>query len=122
VPVTGRLAATLEGYIAAAHPAPETSDHVFYSVAPGRPVNQSTVYLRFRVQRGKLPLKGLPEDATTAPWSQPRAAGNPLARPRMNAHAPRQLNGTAIIHAQDSVPRWARTVKLGPASQLFFCM
>jgi integrase/recombinase XerD len=30
VPVTGRLTATLEGYIAAAHPAPETSDHVFY--------------------------------------------------------------------------------------------
>ena len=36
VPVTGRLAAILEGYIAAAHPAPETSDYVFYSVAAGR--------------------------------------------------------------------------------------
>ena len=33
VPVTGRLTATLEGYIAAAHPAPETSDYVFYSAA-----------------------------------------------------------------------------------------
>ncbi len=34
VPVTSRLAATLEGYIAAAHPAPESSDYLFYSVAP----------------------------------------------------------------------------------------
>ena len=48
VPVTGRLAATLGAYLAAAHPAPENSDHVFYTVAPGRPINQSTVYLRFR--------------------------------------------------------------------------
>jgi hypothetical protein len=30
----------------------------------------------------------------------------------MNAHAPRQPNGTAITHAQDSVPPRARTVKL----------
>jgi integrase/recombinase XerD len=48
VPVTGRLAATLTGYIAAAHPAPEASDHVFYTVAAGRPINQSTLYVRFR--------------------------------------------------------------------------
>ena len=57
VPVTGRLTATLEGYIAAAHPAPETSDYVFYSVAAGRPINQSTVYLRFR---GYLADAGIP--------------------------------------------------------------
>jgi len=57
VPVTARLTATLEGYIAAAHPAPETSDHVFYSAAPGRPINQSTVYLRFR---GYLADAGIP--------------------------------------------------------------
>ena len=57
VPVTGRLAATLAGDIAAAHPAPETSDYVFYSVAPGRPINQSTVYLRFR---GYLADAGIP--------------------------------------------------------------
>jgi integrase len=48
VPVTGRLTATLEGYIAAAHPAAESSDYVFYSVAAGRPISQSTVYVRFR--------------------------------------------------------------------------
>ena len=48
VPVTGRLTATLEGYIAAAHPGHDSSDHVFYSVAAGRPINQSTVYVRFR--------------------------------------------------------------------------
>ncbi len=48
VPVTARLAATLAGYIAAAHPAPEISDYVFCGIAPGRPIDQSTVYLRFR--------------------------------------------------------------------------
>ena len=57
VPITSRLAATLEGYIAAAHPAPETSDYVFYSAAPGRPVNQSTAYVRFR---GYLADAGIP--------------------------------------------------------------
>jgi integrase/recombinase XerD len=57
VPVTARLAAALAGYITAAHPAPETSDHVFYSAAPGRPVNQSTVYVRFR---GYLADAGIP--------------------------------------------------------------
>src|SRR5207247_1230482 len=53
----GRLTATLAGYIAAAHPAPETSDHVFYSVAAGRPVSQPTVYVRFR---GYLADAGIP--------------------------------------------------------------
>jgi len=48
IPITTRLAATLDAYIAAAHPAPEPSSHVFYSRAPGRPIDQSTVYLRFR--------------------------------------------------------------------------
>ena len=48
IPITVRLAATLHAYIAAAHPAPEPRDHVFYSMAVGRPINQSTVYLRFR--------------------------------------------------------------------------
>jgi integrase/recombinase XerD len=57
VPVTGRLTVALEGYIAAAHPAPETSDHVFYSVAAGRPINQPAVYLRFR---GYLADAGIP--------------------------------------------------------------
>jgi integrase/recombinase XerD len=57
VPVTSRLAATLEGYIAAAHPAPEGSDYLFYSVAAGRPISQSTVYVRFR---GYLADAGIP--------------------------------------------------------------
>ena len=48
VPITGRLTATLAAYTAAAHPAPEHNDHLFYSRAPGRPINQSTIYLRFR--------------------------------------------------------------------------
>jgi integrase/recombinase XerD len=42
---------------AAAHPAPGTSDYVFYSIAPGRPIDQSTVYLRFR---GYLADAGIP--------------------------------------------------------------
>jgi integrase len=57
VPVTGRLTATLIGYIAAAHPAPESSDYLFYTLAAGRPVNQSTLYLRFR---GYLADAGIP--------------------------------------------------------------
>ena len=48
IPITGRLAATLHAYIAAAHPAGEHADNVFYSRAAGRPINQSTVYMRFR--------------------------------------------------------------------------
>jgi integrase len=57
VPITGRLAATLDTYIAAAHPARESSDHVFYSVAAGRPINQATIYMRFR---GYLANAGIP--------------------------------------------------------------
>jgi integrase/recombinase XerD len=57
VPISGRLAATIDAYIATAHPAPEASDHVFYSVAAGRPINQSTVYTRFR---GYLADAGIP--------------------------------------------------------------
>jgi integrase/recombinase XerD len=56
-PITGRLAATLEAYTAAAHPAPEHSDYVFYSGAVGRPINQATVYTRFR---GYLTDAGIP--------------------------------------------------------------
>jgi integrase len=57
IPITGRLTTTLGGYLVAAHPAPEPGDHVFYSRAPGRPINQSTIYLRFR---GYLADAGIP--------------------------------------------------------------
>jgi integrase len=57
VPVTRRLTATLAGYITAAHPTAESSDYVFYTVASGRPINQSTVYVRFR---GYLTDAGIP--------------------------------------------------------------
>jgi integrase len=60
VPVTRRLAATLNGYVAAAHPAPESSDCVFYSRTAGRPINQSTIYMRFR---GYLADAGIPHFA-----------------------------------------------------------
>jgi integrase/recombinase XerD len=48
IPITDRLAATLHAYTTAAHPASESSDYVFYSRAAGRPINQATVYMRFR--------------------------------------------------------------------------
>jgi integrase len=57
IPITGRLTATLHAYTTAAHPAPEPSDHVFYSPAAGRPINQATIYLRFR---GYLADAGIP--------------------------------------------------------------
>ncbi|MGH3520925.1 MAG: tyrosine-type recombinase/integrase [Haloechinothrix sp.] len=57
IPITGRLTATLGAYMAAAHPGRQLSDYVFYSRAPGRPINQATVYLRFR---GYLADAGIP--------------------------------------------------------------
>jgi integrase/recombinase XerD len=57
IPITGRLTATLDAYTAAAHPAPEHSDYVFYSRATGSPINQATVYMRFR---GYLADAGIP--------------------------------------------------------------
>lgn len=60
LPITGRLTATLNAYIAAAHPAPEHSDYVFYSRAAGRPISQPTIYLRFR---GYLADAGIPHFA-----------------------------------------------------------
>jgi integrase len=57
VPITGRLTATLDAYTTAAHPAPEPSDRLFYSRAAGRPINQATVYTRFR---GYLADAGIP--------------------------------------------------------------
>lgn len=57
VPITGRLTATLRAYAAAAHPAPEASDHVFYARCVGRSINQATVYMRFR---GYLADAGIP--------------------------------------------------------------
>ena len=60
IPVTGRLAATMDAYTAAAHPAPEHSDYVFYARAAGRPINQATIYTRFR---GYLADAGIPHFA-----------------------------------------------------------
>jgi integrase len=48
VPVTGRLAAALEGYIAAAHPNPEPANHLFHTGDPSTPADKSTIYNRFR--------------------------------------------------------------------------
>lgn len=48
IPITRRLAATVGSYIGAAHPVPEPDAHIFYSRAPGSPINQASVYVRFR--------------------------------------------------------------------------
>ena len=57
IPITPRLAGTLDAYLTAAHPAPELSDVVFYSRAPSRQINQATIYMRFR---GYLADAGIP--------------------------------------------------------------
>jgi integrase/recombinase XerD len=48
VPVTRRLAATLQAYIAAAHPDPEPAHCLFHTGDPARPADQSTIYNRLR--------------------------------------------------------------------------
>jgi integrase/recombinase XerD len=48
VPVTTRLAATLQEYIAAAHPDPDLAHCLFYTGDPARPADQSTIYNRLR--------------------------------------------------------------------------
>ena len=48
VPITRRLAATLEAYIAAGHPDPEPSQHLFHTGDPSKPADKSTIYNRFR--------------------------------------------------------------------------
>jgi integrase len=48
VPVTRRLAGTLEAYIAAAHPDPEPGDHLFHTGDPATPADKSTIYNRLR--------------------------------------------------------------------------
>jgi integrase len=57
IPITSRLTATLDAYLTAAHPSAEPSDIVFYSRAPGRQINQATIYMRFR---GYLADAGIP--------------------------------------------------------------
>ena len=57
IPITGRLAGTLEAYLTAAHPSAEPSDTVFYARGPDRSINQATVYVRFR---GYLADAGIP--------------------------------------------------------------
>ena len=48
LPVTRRLAATVDTYIAAAHPCPEPGDKLSHTGNPARPADKSTVYNRFR--------------------------------------------------------------------------
>ena len=48
VAITTRLCSTVAAYIAAAHPAPQPGDYLFYSRSPGRPISQACIYVRFR--------------------------------------------------------------------------
>jgi integrase/recombinase XerD len=48
LPVTARLAATLDTYITAAHPQPGPSCKLFHTGDPTRPPDKSTAYNRFR--------------------------------------------------------------------------
>ena len=48
VPVTTRLAACLQGYIAAAHPDPDPAHSLFHTGDPAKPADKSTLYNRFR--------------------------------------------------------------------------
>lgn len=48
VPITPRLAVTLEAYVAAAHPDPEPSHRLFHTGDPASPADQSTIYNRLR--------------------------------------------------------------------------
>ena len=48
MPVTRRLADTLEGYIVAAHPQPEPVHHLFHTGDPAKPADKSTIYNRLR--------------------------------------------------------------------------
>ena len=48
VPVTARLAATLEGYIVAVHPSLEPAHYLFHTGDPSTPADKSTIYNRFR--------------------------------------------------------------------------
>jgi integrase/recombinase XerD len=48
VPITRRLAATIAGYVAAAHPEPEPNHCLFHTGDTSRPADTSTIYNRFR--------------------------------------------------------------------------
>lgn len=48
LPITGRLAATLEDFLAAAHPRPEPGHKLFHAGEAGRRIDRSTIYNRLR--------------------------------------------------------------------------
>jgi integrase/recombinase XerD len=48
VPITARLATTLQSYVAAAHPRPVPAHKLFYTGDPAKPADKSTIYNRFR--------------------------------------------------------------------------
>jgi integrase len=87
VPVTRRLAETLDGYLTATHPAPEPDDIVFYSRAPSSQINQATIYMRFR---GYLADAGIPH-FTGGPHPHSLRHGFAVANLRRWAHTGQDL-------------------------------
>ena len=71
-----RLTPPLHAYIVTAHPTPERGDHVFYSRTADTPIDQSTLYVRFR---GCLAGAGIHLIA--------RRSTNPAARPMNTANS-----------------------------------
>jgi hypothetical protein len=63
------------------------------------------------VQLGKMSRKGFPRMRQQRPFHT-RTLRKFSSASRMNAHVPRQLSSTAIIHAEDSVTCRGKTVKL----------
>ncbi len=66
VPVTRRLADTLAGYIAAAHPYPEPAHRLFHTGDPSTPADKSTIYNRLRRYYLQLTADAYPEVAAMA--------------------------------------------------------
>jgi integrase/recombinase XerD len=87
VPITRRLAETLDGYLTATHPAPEPDDIVFYSRAPSSQINQATIYMRFR---GYLADAGIPH-FTGGPHPHSLRHGFAVANLRRWAHTGQDL-------------------------------
>ncbi len=84
VPVTGHLAATLDSYIAAAHPCPEPGHKLFHTGDPSRPADKSTVYTQAVPHRRPLQARRQVHGLQQVP-PLPRRRRHP-AFPRRPAH------------------------------------
>ena len=99
VPVTRRLADTLEGYIAAAHPDPEPTHNLFHTGDPATPADQSTIYNRFRRYLGRRRHPSFPGrpahpfPASRLRRAEPTPLGRRPQRPDGDAALPVRVHG-----------------------------